>query len=107
MICAFVSQKDRERVLEGMSDSGDDTRSWHCGCPCDPYPDDMFQGYGPPDPEFEEEADLKKLDATKKHLCKRPKASKAVKKEKKGRKRKEKVKVKILPEDLDTSEEAT
>jgi hypothetical protein len=39
-----------------------DKYSFHCGCPCDPYPDDPFCGYGPPDndPNYPESEKLRK-----------------------------------------------
>ena len=87
--------------------SDNDSVSWHCGCPCDPYPDDMFQGYGPPDPEYEENYENKKEEGQRHHICskqmrtkKKVKKTKKVKKSKKAEKSKEANR--IAEEDNDT-----
>jgi hypothetical protein len=38
-----------------VKNDDEDNKSHHCGCPCDPYPDDPFGGYGPPDQDPESE----------------------------------------------------
>jgi hypothetical protein len=84
----------QEELEQNSVSDSDDTRSWHCGCPYDPYPDDMFQGCDPPDPNYESDADIKKGDGFKKHHCKQTtKTSKKNKAIKKSKKQKEKPKV--------------
>ena len=93
------TSKQDELDHSSLSDS-DDTYSWHCGCPCDPYPDDMFQGHGPPDPNYEDDADMKKEEGVKKHTCK--KTTNVSKKKKPTKKiKKQKEKPKVHKEDID------
>jgi hypothetical protein len=46
-----------------------ETKSWHCGCPCDPYPDDPFGGYGVPDQDPESEKLRKDPNKSLKKKC--------------------------------------
>lgn len=82
-------------ATQGDSDS---ERSWHCGCPYDPYPDDPFQGHDPPEPDFEKEAEDKKVEGVKKHRCRRAKSS--GKSKKKEKRKVNKQSIKITKEDL-------
>jgi len=82
-----------------MSDT-DDARSWHCGCPYDPYPDDPFQGHGPPDPDFEGDALAKKSEGAKKHECKKSVKKAKAKAKKQKNPKKKRTKPSIDPDDL-------
>ena len=88
-----------------MSDAGSE-RSFHCGCPCDPYPDDPFQGHGPPDPDDEGAYLAKKADGVaRRNLKKRHHGSKSTaEKSKKPGKTKAK---RAIAEDLATKHDDT
>jgi hypothetical protein len=81
----------KETYSANQSDSDSDSVSWHCGCPCDPWPDDMFQGYGTPDAEYEENYEKKKEEGQRHHICsKQTRTNKQIKKIKKKKVKKEK-----------------
>ncbi len=74
---------------ESYNQSDSDSVSWHCGCPCDPWPDDMFKGYGAPDPEYEENYEKKKEEGVRHHICsKQIRTNKHTKKKKKNKEKK-------------------
>lgn len=84
---------------ESYDQSDNDSVSWHCGCGCDPWPNDMFQGGMPPDPEYEKNYETKKQEGSHHHICskqirtmkkvKKVKTIKKIKKVKKSEKTKE------------------
>jgi hypothetical protein len=104
---------DTKNVLleqESYSQSDSDSMSWHCGCPYDPWPDDIFQGMGPPDPDYEGNYEKKKEEGARHHICSKQirtnkQAKKKVKKGKKAKKTKKAEKTKeanrIAEEDKD------
>ena len=74
---------------ESYNQSDSDSVSWHCGCPCDPWPDDIFKGYGAPDPEYEENYEKKKEEGVRHHICsKQIRTNKHMKKKKKNKEKK-------------------
>ncbi len=74
---------------ESYNQSDSDSVSWHCGCPCDPWPDDMFKGYGAPDQEHEENYEKKKDEGARHHVCsKQIRTNKYMKKKKKNKEKK-------------------
>jgi hypothetical protein len=61
-------EKEEEDDLEFLYDDWDNS-SFHCGCPYDPYPDDPYFGYGPPDNEPESEKLRKEPNKCSKKKC--------------------------------------
>lgn len=92
-----TTESDINPVESEHNYSDSDAKSWHCGCEYDPWPDDMFQGRGVPDPEFEETYEKKKQEGAQHHICskqprptkKPPRTLSKVKKTKKAEKAKE------------------
>ncbi len=60
---------DSESVISDNSEYTE--RSFHCGCPCDPYPDDPFGGYDAPAIDNEGTHEAKKEEGVKHHECKK------------------------------------
>jgi hypothetical protein len=79
-----------------------DNYSFHCGCPYDPYPDDPFCGYDPPDQDPNSEKIRKDLTKTCKKKCGKSKGKVKAKKSE-GEKNLDALKKDALKEQRDLS----